>query len=180
MGDANNGNIKNIWMGAQEIFQFSRRNLKECKCHHTCNTAIFDPIYLKSLDFDQLLDPVYNEEPLLLVVHGNVASVEPSVFVNYFGRGLGVVQVAFHDLHGGKHIFCAFCNVITLHMSYEAADCLYMGTFAKLHAFRSAHPLNQTPPSIQRPSCIHNKNVNAWCFLVTTIDVISYLGSPDY
>lgn len=31
MGDANNGNIKNIWMGAQEIFQFSRRNLKECK-----------------------------------------------------------------------------------------------------------------------------------------------------
>ena len=54
-------------------------------------------LYLESLDLDELLDPVDDEQVSALVVVGNVAGMEPLV-LDGLGCGLLVVQVAQHHL----------------------------------------------------------------------------------
>ena len=54
--------------------------------------------YLKSFDFDKLLEPVDDKELVIFVVDGDVARVEPSVAVDRLAGGLLVVVVTFHDL----------------------------------------------------------------------------------
>lgn len=57
--------------------------------------------YLKSFDFDELLEPVDNVEIALVVVISDVARVEPAVGVDHLLGGFRVVPVALHDLRAG-------------------------------------------------------------------------------
>ena len=51
------------------------------------------------LNFDELLESVDDEEPLLLVVDGDVAGVEPTALPDHLLRRFQVLEVPFHDLH---------------------------------------------------------------------------------
>ena len=58
--------------------------------------------YLISSNFDEFLEPVYNEEMVLVVVVGDVTGVEPLVRTDGLRGGLRVVEVPFHHLLSSK------------------------------------------------------------------------------
>lgn len=58
-------------------------------------------IHLQSLDFDKFLEPVNDEELLVLGVPGDVTGVQPAVDDGLLG-GLLVAVVALHHLRTGN------------------------------------------------------------------------------
>ena len=55
-------------------------------------------LYLKTLELDNLLNPIDNEDLTIIVDIANVTSVEPAVDVDSGSSGIGIVQVLLHDL----------------------------------------------------------------------------------
>jgi hypothetical protein len=79
VGDADDGDVGHARVGHEERLELGRRDLE-------------------ALELDELLHPVDDREVAVLVEATDVAGVEPAVLVDRVGRGLGVAQVALHDL----------------------------------------------------------------------------------
>ena len=73
--------------------------MRAYQCSNWIKTSVnLKLIYLEPLDLDELLESVDDEEPLLLVVDGDVAGVEPTALPDHLLRRLRVLEVPFHDL----------------------------------------------------------------------------------
>ena len=55
-------------------------------------------MYLESLDLYQLLEPVHDVDVVGVVVVGDVARVQPAVFLDGGRSGLGIIKITLHDL----------------------------------------------------------------------------------
>jgi hypothetical protein len=83
--------------------------------------------HLQSLNLDELLEPVYDEELATLVVLGDVSGVKPSVNDAALG-GLLVVVVAFHDLRSRDAKFAVFVWPRGLPVSMSTTLARVLGT----------------------------------------------------
>ena len=82
------------------LFSLQIQVQKKSILNSVFNTNI-SVLYLQSLDFDKFLEPVNDEELLVLGIPGDVASVQPAVDDGLLG-GLLVAVVTLHHLWTGN------------------------------------------------------------------------------